>query len=500
MNFINNKQTYYNREISACSSVAGKALVFLVILLCLFGHSEISLAQCGKTVPSSTVNLSARDDSTWTSSSLSRNGNCCATTSPIKCVNFTVTLAPTAAGIIFNLAGGAGGTTYYINCVNGGRAGTPQCLTGSGPWSISFCKSGSNASVYTVTSVPKPYVPSKTVYVTSKCQARLSVKGLVDSSITWTSLGGSYNSYLSCTSGCDTTYVSAGSGFPSYVDYEVCGTPLLSCYPHFCDTIRVYYTSALTVTINPSPASYCYDSTSATVTATASGSRAPYTYLWNTGETTSSITKGAGTYIVKVLDSFGCSPVYDTVVISKIGQIKANAGGNASICASAGTYTLNGSVQTASGGIWSGGAGTYSSANTVLNATYTPTAGEISSGSVKLFLTTTGNQGCTQAIDSMILIINPTPDPNITGDSAICEDSVAEIYTTNSVSGDTYSWAITSGTFQSGQGTNSATVYWGNAGTGHVSVTETTSSTGCSKTSGFDVTVHARPGLKLITH
>jgi large repetitive protein len=460
----------------------------LLVLICVFGCIKSVQAQCGSTVPSYTVNLSNNDDSTWTSASVSRAGNCCLTTSPVNCINFSVTLAPTAAGIIFNLSGGAGGTTYFINCVSGGRAGSPQCLSGSGPWSISFCKSGTNPSIYTIQSVPKPYVPKKSVYVTSKCKATLSVKGLDKSTITWTSIGGSYNSYLSCTSGCDTTYVTAGSGFPSYVDYKVCGTPLLSCYSAYCDTIRVYYTSPLLASISPKPGSICYTGTTTTETVTASGSRSPYTYLWNTGDTTNSITVGTGTYYVKVLDSFGCSPVYDTVVVTKAAQIKANAGGNGSMCTSASRYTLNGSVQTATGGIWSGGTGSFSPNNATLFASYIPSASEIAAGFAKLYLTTTGNNGCSAVKDSMILTINPIPAASVISDTIICTGNSVRIGSA-SISGHTYSWSSA----PSGFASTAANPQVNPAISTIYDLTETITATGCSNTNSVTITVNPLP-------
>ena len=51
----------------------------------------------------------------------------------------------------------------------------------------------------------------------------------------------------------------------------------------------------------------------------------------------------------------------------------------------------------ATGGVWSGGAGSFSPSTTNLNATYTPTAAEIASGSVAITLTTTGVGGRTFA-------------------------------------------------------------------------------------------------------
>jgi len=73
-------------------------------------------------------------------------------------------------------------------------------------------------------------------------------------------------------------------------------------------------TCAGTLTVNPSmtcvvspPTSTICSPASQTFTAFPSGGTAPYTYLWNTGETTQSITKSAsGVYTVTITDSKGC--------------------------------------------------------------------------------------------------------------------------------------------------------------------------------------------------
>jgi hypothetical protein len=85
----------------------------------------------------------------------------------------------------------------------------------------------------------------------------------------------------------------------------------------------------------------------------------------------------------------------------------ANAGGAMTISHTA-TATLNGSVTNATGGTWSGGAGTYSPNANTLIATYTPTATEQSAGTVTLTLTTTGSgvPSCTAGSDTKVITIS----------------------------------------------------------------------------------------------
>ncbi len=77
----------------------------------------------------------------------------------------------------------------------------------------------------------------------------------------------------------------------------------------------------------------------------------------------------------------------------------ASAGGNYSSC---GDIHLNGSITNATTGTWtSTGSGTFDPNNTTLNATYHPSATDLTNGSVFLTLTTdAGASGCTPAISN----------------------------------------------------------------------------------------------------
>jgi hypothetical protein len=69
----------------------------------------------------------------------------------------------------------------------------------------------------------------------------------------------------------------------------------------------------------------------------------------------------------------------------------ANAGTDVSVCANNATVSLNGTVTVATGGVWSGGTGSFNPGPNALATQYTPSAAEIAAGSVTLTLTTTGN-------------------------------------------------------------------------------------------------------------
>jgi hypothetical protein len=97
-----------------------------------------------------------------------------------------------------------------------------------------------------------------------------------------------------------------------------------------------------------------------------------------------------------------------------------NAGAAVSLCANNAQVSLNGSVSGATGGVWSGGTGTYSPNNTNLNATYTPTAAEIAGGTLTLTLTSTGNGTCNPVQSSRVITFTPAPIVNAGPDGSVC--------------------------------------------------------------------------------
>lgn len=441
---------------------------------------------CDPTVPSFTVSLTSSPSATWLSPTVVRNGLCCSSVSPDRCLEFIITLHPSAQGIIFDIASGAippGAMFYQVSCGTPTPVGQLMCLNGPGPHVITFCKPGNNNNTYSITSVPAPYAGPPTA-VSDGCTGIIFATGYDESTITWTSVPSNptYNSYLSCMSGCDTTVVTAQPGYPPSVLYQICGYPLGSCDSMLiCDTVRVYFVTDKTATIIPQNPVICFGGPPATITATGTGGWPPYIYLWSTGATTQSINVTAGTYWVQITDSTNCPPVYDTVtVIAHPSLIGANAGADLISCANNPTVTLNGSVVVATGGIWSGGAGTYNPNDTTLNATYTPTAGEISAGTVTLTLTSTGNGGCPPATDNVVITIGPAPTSNAGPPSiTVCAD-VTSVPLTGSVtvaSGGTWTTSGT-GTFTPNANTLNASYVPTSADTAAGSVTLTLTTTG----------------------
>lgn len=423
-------------------------LLVLLIIFSLAGYS-----QCGPNVPSFTVDLTGNPQGTWTSPPVIRNDNCCGTTSPDRCVEFEITLDPNATGITFNIIGGAipGGALFYqINCGPPTALGSPICLSGVGPHILTFCKPGNNDNIYQITSIPAA-VGGTNVTVNDGCIDTLAASGFNASTVTWNSIfpgtPGQYNNLLSCSSGCLDPIVTGSGTLPAYVDYVVCGQPAAQCnFQTVCDTVRVTFNPTLSVSIIPINPTICFGQTSTTITAVGSGGTPPYSYLWNNVNPSQTIAVGVGTYNVQMSDASGCPPTYAQVTVTAFSvAIAANAGTDQIKCSQNPLTTLNASVAGASGGIWSGGTGTFSPGNTTLsNVSYSPSAAEIAAGQATLILTTTGNGTCPPASDTIKISILPftgTVTPAVTNVSCFGLTNGSSTVTVNGgPSPYTYTW------------------------------------------------------------
>ncbi len=250
------------------------------------------------------------------------------------------------------------------------------------------------------------------VVVDEGCTGMIYTSGFEESSIVYNSIFpgpiGTYNSYLSCLNGCDTTFVTAQLGYPPFIDFQVCGVPNSGCdiITVVCDTVRVYFYSSLGVQINPVNPAICFGTGSTILTATGTGGLSPYSYLWNTGDTTANVTITAGGwYYVTVTDQSDapCNTHTDSIFVDVFTlPILANAGPDIVACEKD-TISLSGIVQIATGGYWSGGNGIFIPDDSTLITSYIPSVLEIANGSVTLYLTTTGNSSCPSHTDSILI-------------------------------------------------------------------------------------------------
>lgn len=378
------------------------ANIFLhALLIAVFALiSNNSVAQCSQSTPTFNVNLSTSPKAFWISPDTIRNGSCCNSGANDKCIEFVITLHPSATGISFNVFSGAmpsGALYYQVNCLPPVPIGAPICLSGAGPHRITFCKPGNNNNRYIINSVGSPYAGNDLV-INNGCIGTLYSYGYDPNSINWTSVypstPGTFDHLLNCTT-CDSVLVSGDPGVP-YVDYQVCGYSLGACDSvYHCDTLRVTFNKAITVQFNPKKPMVCHGDSTTPCTAMASGGTTPYQYIWSNGDTLATTNLKPGWNYVYIQDSTNCPAVLDSVFVGQFtNPITANAGNDTTLCFDLVPVPLAGSVQGATGGVWSNGSGNYSNGPTSLNNIYQPTLSELSNGFTRLILSTTGNQGC----------------------------------------------------------------------------------------------------------
>ncbi len=198
------------------------------------------------------------------------------------------------------------------------------------------------------------------------------------------------------------------------VNDGACPIPAIQTYVY---SVRVLAGLAATIATTDEACAGTADGTVSTSIVTGSP---PYTYSWSNGATTPSITAGPGTYSVTISDGNNCVSHLLTGTIGTTGLPNAaNAGPDLVGCADALPVQLSGSVVNATGGAWSGGAGSITGPWST--AQYQPTPQEISAGSVQLTLTTTGNTTCPPGTDVVTISLpNSFATQSITGTNALC--------------------------------------------------------------------------------
>jgi hypothetical protein len=153
-----------------------------------------------------------------------------------------------------------------------------------------------------------------------------------------------------------------------------------------------------------------------------------------------------------------CLAVISNTSITITSAPTAFAGSNQTVCAANPNVNLYGIVTVATGGVWSGGTGTFTPNANSLTTTYTPSALEISSGVSNLVLTTTGNGNCNAATSPIAITITPSLTPSITiapDQNNVCSGTTIT-FTASPVNGGstpTYQWTLNGVS----AGTNNAT-------------------------------------------
>ncbi|WNM19021.1 LamG-like jellyroll fold domain-containing protein [Flavobacterium capsici] len=147
----------------------------------------------------------------------------------------------------------------------------------------------------------------------------------------------------------------------------------------------------------------------------------------------------------------GCADATSTKTLTISSQPTSIAGSTINTCSTSGAVniTTGASASNYNSVIWtSNGSGTFSNANSLTTCTYTPSAADISAGTVTLTLTANGNAPCAPATSTKNLIINQTM-------TALAGASFTECSSNTSIN-------VTSGA----SATNQSIVTWSSNGTG----------------------------------
>lgn len=387
----------------------------LITVFLVFGKTQVrAQSMCSSSTPFFNVDLTSSPYAIWESPSVVRGGECCGSSN--TCVEFIVSLNELAGGIVLEIIDGAiptGSMTYQANCGNAVPVGDSMCLTGTGPFAITFCKPGGNPNKYRISSFARPAV-SLDIHIHAGCSINLWSVGFNLSSISWNSIypgaPGTYNSWLSCTNQCDTVLFTPGPNPPPFIDFRVSGTPQNACSAVLADTVRVYIHDALQTSISPSEPVVCYDSSSTTISCAISGGIPPYTFLWSNGDTVTTAHLTPGLQWLRIKDQSSCPADTIQFMVDQISQpTTINAGEDIYVCFDEPLIELNALYSAAEGVIWSGGAGNFFPSATQAHVWYQPTLMERLNGQVTLTVTTTSSINCPPASDEVNIHFRSKP-------------------------------------------------------------------------------------------
>lgn len=276
-----------------------------------------------------TYDLSAAAaDTSVTTISQSRFGQCCGAAHNSNCVTFFLTLRPGNKTISLSGSNITGADQIAVDCGTLYSASSICVSATATTVSLTNCKPGNNPEFFVLT-ILKQGNAGPDIYLRPGCTANLTASNTT--SPNWTSIypgaPGAYNSYLSCTSCMSPLVTQTGTpALPAngYIDYKLTSTNCLGS--SITDTARVYFVAAPTVAISPSEIHVCSGTNNQSFTAIPSGGAPPYKYLWSNGATTASITPTAlGTYTVSVTDrATTCGAVTATCTLTSSQPVITN--------------------------------------------------------------------------------------------------------------------------------------------------------------------------------
>ena len=271
----------------------------------------------------------------------------------------------------------------------------------------------------------------------------------------------------------NTTYIPSPSDLASNsLTLSLTSTGSLNGCPNRMDSLVLTLTNPPVVT-SGSDISVCANNATVSINGTVTG--ASTTGIWSGGlgtynpsntnlsasyiPTPAEIAAGSVKLILSSTGNGNCKQVKDSLTVTFTSAPVVSAGPDLSVCKNNIATVLSGVISgPTSTGSWTGGTGTFNPNNTTLNSIYTPSASELSAGSVTLTLTSTNNLTCNQVIDKVVINFTNPPTVNAGVDLSVCKNNLAAILS-GTVSGITTTgiWSGGSGSFNPGNSALSAT-------------------------------------------
>lgn len=231
----------------------------------------------------------------------------------------------------------------------------------------------------------------------------------------------------------DLSNIPAGNYSVTVNDYNGCTAS---------DNITLTEPVAITATISSYSDATCFGGNDGSATVNVSGGNAPYTYLWETGQTSATVTNfTSGIHNVIITDASGCETA-ESITISEPQQLTVSVSAAASICAGQNTQIY----ATASGGTpsysynWSASPADASLVATDQNPTVSPLV------STDYTVTITDANGCSSTSNPVSITVSEPLNVSVTanGPTGVCPGETTSINYSATGGDGNYSWAVNS--------------------------------------------------------